>query len=259
MQGKQGRPAYRQIAEDLSAQIEDGSLPEGARIPSEAELREDYGVSRIVVRQAMELLASQGLISKERGRGSFVRPRGPKETRIVGDFYGKRHTGSPFAAAVKAAGHRPEWDYQTRETTASPAVAERLGIQAGDPVMRTTYTFFSDDQPVMLSTSYEPLAITRGTPVEHPEAGPVTGVVARMDSIGKVITHVTEETVARAARNMERESLDVADGTPVFAIARTYFAGDEAVETADIVVSADRYKLKYRVPLPPPSEQQGSE
>lgn len=255
----QGRPAYKQIADDLRAQIDDGTLREGDQIPSETELRADYQVSRIVVRNAMDLLASQGLITRQRGRGSFVRARGPKEARIVGDFYGQRHTGSPFATAVKAAGHKPEWDYQTRETTASQAIAERLAIEPGDAVMRTTYTFFSDNQPVMLSTSYEPLAITQGTAVQHPEAGPVTGVVARMDHIGKHITHVVENVTARAARQSETESLDVPDGTPVFAIARTYLAGDEPVETADIVVSADLYKLTYRVPLPAADDSAGDQ
>jgi hypothetical protein len=48
---------------------------------------------------------------------------------------------------------------------------------------------------VMLSTSYEPLAVTAGTPVEQPEAGPTTGVVGRMDLIGVRITHVVVEDV----------------------------------------------------------------
>jgi DNA-binding GntR family transcriptional regulator len=47
-------------------------------------------------------------------------------------------------------------------------IAEQLHIEQGDPVMRTSYRFFADNEPVMLSTSFEPLAITGGTPVEQP-------------------------------------------------------------------------------------------
>jgi hypothetical protein len=53
-----------------------------------------------------------------------------------------------------------------------------------------TRRLFADDQPVMLSTLYEPLAVTGGTPIERPEASPTTGVVGRMDLIGVHITHV---------------------------------------------------------------------
>lgn len=253
----QNRSAYLQIADDLRAQILDGSLREGDRLPSESELQADYGVSRIVARQAVEELVKEGLVEKKQGQGSFVRPQAPSEKRIVGDFYGQRPASSPFASAVKAAGGRPEWEYTSRETTATLGIAERLGIEAGDAVMRTTYRFFSGDQPVMLSTSYEPLAITRGTPIQQPEAGPITGVVPRMDSIGKFITDVIEEVVARAPRPHEAEILRVPKGVPVFAISRTYYADDEPVETADIVISADRYELAYRVPLPPPDSPTG--
>jgi len=255
----QGSPVYRQIADDLRAQIEDGTLRSGDRVPSEAELMRDFSVSRIVVRQAMDVLAKEGLITKERGRGSFVRAQGEQEPRIIGDFYGRRPTGSPFAAAARASGKEPEWEYQSRETRASPLIAERLGIQPGDPVMRTRYTFFADEQPVMLSTSYEPLAVTGGTPIQHPEAGPVTGVVARMDLIGRNVTDVLEEVTARSPRQAERETLGITEPSPVFAITRTYFADGVPVETADIVVSSDRYKLSYRVPLPPAQESAGEQ
>lgn len=247
----QERPAYLQIADDLRAQVLDGSLQEDDQIPSESELMADYGVSRIVVRQAVQVLVHEGLVTKKHGRGTFVRRLTPPRKRITGNFYGKRPLASPFAASARASGQAPEWEYQSRETTAPKAVAKRLGIEPGARVMRTNYRFFGDDEPVMLSTSYEPLELTAGTPVEHPEAGPVTGVIPRMDAIGEHITEVVEEVTARAPRPFEAEALQVPVGTPVLAIERTYYVGERAVETADIIVSADRYTLTYQMPLPP--------
>lgn len=245
-----GRPAYATIADDLRAQILDGALSSGDQLPSEPDLMTDYGVSRIVVRQALDVLRGEGLIVKQQGRGSFVRAQHPPTRRIVGSLYAERPTSSPFAAAARAGGQRPEWDYQTRRTTASKVVADRLGIAAGDPVMRTSYRFLADGQAVMLSTSYEPLAITGGTAIEHPEDGPATGVVPRFDSIGIHITHVGEDVTGRAARPYEAEVLDVPTGVPVLVIERTYYQQDRAVETADIVVSASRYQLSYRLEIP---------
>lgn len=69
-----GRPAYRQIADDVRAQIADGTLKPGEKLPSEPELMTKYDVSRIVVRQALADLKSEGAIIKQQGRGSFVAP-----------------------------------------------------------------------------------------------------------------------------------------------------------------------------------------
>ncbi|GHJ50245.1 GntR family transcriptional regulator [Catellatospora sp. TT07R-123] len=245
-----GRPAYLQIADDLRSRILDGALRGGDKLPTEAEMMADYGVSRIVVRQAIDVIRGEGLVVSQRGVGVFVRDQQPRTRRILGDLYAQRATGSPFAAAARASGQSPEWEYQSRQTTAPQAIAERLGIESGADVMRTHYRFFADNQPVMLSTSYESLDLTRGTPVEHPEAGQVKGVVARMDSIGVHITHVIEDVQARAPRPYEAEALQVPAGVPVLYVERTYFEGQRPVETADIIVSADRYTFSYAVPIP---------
>ena len=254
MAPRHGKNAYSQVADDLRAQIMDGALQAGDQIPSEAELMTHYGVSRIVVRMAVDVLQNEGLVTKKQGAGTFVREQMPPSKRIAGDLYGTRPKSSPVKAAAARAGQQAEWEYQSRATTATKAVAERLAIEPGADVMRTMYRFLADDKPIKLSTSYEPLALTRGTPIEHPEGSPVTGVVPRFDYIGQHITHVVEDVVARAARPLEVEQLSMAPGVPVIVITRTYFVDEHPVETCDIITAADRYALSYTIPLPPFSD-----
>lgn len=68
-------PRYRQIAAELRAAIEDGRLPAGSALPSEADLTARHGVSRATVRQALAVLESDGLITTHPGKGRYVRVR----------------------------------------------------------------------------------------------------------------------------------------------------------------------------------------
>jgi DNA-binding GntR family transcriptional regulator len=66
-------PKYRQIAEDLRAQIESGEYPPGARLPTKAELMAQYHVAVNTVERAIEELRQAGLVETAQGAGMFVR------------------------------------------------------------------------------------------------------------------------------------------------------------------------------------------
>ena len=82
------RPAYRQVADELRAQIVGGTLAAGERLPNEADLSRAFGVSRSTVREALRVLASQHLIETLRGvqGGSFV--ASPDPSQVVADVGG---------------------------------------------------------------------------------------------------------------------------------------------------------------------------
>ncbi len=68
---------YAQLISHFREQILDGSLPAGARLPTELNLAEQHRISRGTVRQAMSALVNEGLLERVRGRGTFVRPLPP--------------------------------------------------------------------------------------------------------------------------------------------------------------------------------------
>jgi len=65
-------PLYEQIAQILAARIADGTYPPRRRIPSEAGIVDEFGVSRPTARAAVQLLAERGLVHTVRGKGTYV-------------------------------------------------------------------------------------------------------------------------------------------------------------------------------------------
>ncbi|XVV05483.1 GntR family transcriptional regulator [Actinosynnema sp. CA-248983] len=245
-----GTPAYAQIANDYRTKIIEGLLSEGSKLPSESELMDEYGVSRIVARQAIGVLRNEGLIISHTGKGSFVKPRQQIE-RLARNRYRRRKLTGEFADDARRAGATPNIEATSAPVQASSNVAIRLKIDPSAPVMRTAYRFLADGRPIQVSTSYEPLALTAGTEIERPEEGPLAGlgVISRMDSIGVRITEAVESVTTRAPLPWEVEALDIPPGVHVLSIERTFLADDLPVETCDIVVPGDRYGLTYRIPV----------
>jgi DNA-binding GntR family transcriptional regulator len=250
------RPLYLRIAEDLRQKILSGELAPGTRLPSRPELMREHGVSDSVAVRVAQILVSEGLAEARSGSGTYVRAK-PTPRPSVRSFTLRLATppgaGSPYKRDTERQGHRATWSYHSHTEVAPPDIRERLGLgpaATAEDVVRTEYVFESDGEPSELSTSWEPLDVTRGTPIVLPEDGPHVGVMDRMRSIGVRIIGATESVAARLGGAEECAALRVPPGSIVFAIRRTYYGvspgGQErAIETADIVIAAERYELLY--------------
>ncbi len=76
-------PRYYQIYSALLTRIKTGELAAGAALPSERQIAEDYGVARLTVVKALDLLARDNLISKQHGRGTFVLPQPEENLKTI--------------------------------------------------------------------------------------------------------------------------------------------------------------------------------
>ncbi|CAL9466893.1 GntR family transcriptional regulator [Streptomyces sp. enrichment culture] len=244
------QPAYLRVAGDLRKKIADGLLPPHTRLPSQARIREEYGVSDTVALEARKVLMAEGLVEGRSGSGTYVRER-PVPRRVARSGYRPAGGATPFRQEQADADARGTWESSSEQAEASGAVAERLGIEPGDRVMCTRYVFREAGEAVMLSTSWEPLDLTGRTPVMLPEEGPLggMGVVERMAAIDVVVDNVTEEVGARPGLAEELLALGGVPGHVVLVVQRTFYASGRAVETADVVVPADRYRVAYHLPV----------
>lgn len=75
-------PIYYQIMEQLKAQIKSGELLPDMPLPSEREYAEQFGISRMTVRQALSNLVNEGFLYRLKGRGTFVsKPKWNKHSK----------------------------------------------------------------------------------------------------------------------------------------------------------------------------------
>jgi hypothetical protein len=173
---------------------------------------------------------------------------------VAGDGAAGNGAGADDRAGADHTGHAPRvsWEYQSERVPAPAHVARRLRLPDGDHlVTRTRYLMSADGSPVQLATSYEPAATTAQTPVPFPEQGTFAGrgVVERMQAIGIGVDQVVEEISVRPALSAEAAVLDIPAGSPVLLIERSHRSGERTVETGEIVIAADRFRLCYRFPV----------
>lgn len=207
-----GLPVCRQVAAALREKIDSGECGPGARLPSEPELIEFVGVSRITVRAARE--QDQGL----------------------------------FLADAKAGEFTPGVTVEIRVEPASGDHAEALGVESGTELLVRDRVMPADGVPVQLATSRLPRTITRGTAIEERDTG-AGGVYARLEEIGHTLDQFHETVGARMPTGDESAALRLTAGVPVPVVRRVaYDTRGRAVEVNDMVMAADRYELSYQLP-----------
>lgn len=239
---------FREVADYLRARIMTGELPAGSRLPSARELAEERGVALTTAVRAVAELRNEGLVDTVHGRGSYVCVPLPELIRRGDNRYRRHPEGlAPNRDEADLGGYLDEVDRGERSTTpATPALAERLHVEVGAPLSVVRYRWLAAGRPTQISTQWEPLALTAGTPAEQPAAATrgQRDVIARFDAIGLRVTHVIEDVRARMPSWDEQVDLELATGIPVLAITRTHWADDIAIETADIVIRSDRTLIR---------------
>lgn len=144
-------PFYQQLASALTEQIKSGVFAEGARLPSESQLCEEFGVSRATVRQALQHLESNGMVYRVTNRGVFVGRRTGDHGWMIQNTEGflenaLTHQNRSVTTSVLQAGHRelPAW------------ACEQLQVPDGTIGYELVRVRFLDGQPTVYSTNYLP-------------------------------------------------------------------------------------------------------
>ncbi|GER88227.1 GntR family transcriptional regulator [Dictyobacter vulcani] len=139
-------PRYYQLKEIMREKIRSGEWKPGDLIPSERELGEQYGISRMTARQAITELVNEGLFYREQGKGTFVSRH--KITQQLIHLTG-------FTEDIRARGQRPGTKVlEARMSPADETTAERLRIKAGQPIFYLQRLRLADDEPLAVEISH---------------------------------------------------------------------------------------------------------
>ncbi|PXA97803.1 phosphonate metabolism transcriptional regulator PhnF [Nostoc sp. 3335mG] len=142
-----GVALWRQIADAIRLDIVGGKLANGDRLPTEALLAERFSANRHTVRRALAVLAEEGVVAAEQGRGTFV-----KSIRRLSYPIGKR---TRFREGLRGqAGSLTSTSISDRIENATTAVAEALGLKTGAKVVRTEGMSLADGMPISRSTTW---------------------------------------------------------------------------------------------------------
>ena len=231
-------PRYYQLKEIIRERIRSGEWTPGALIPSERELCERYGISRMTARQSVTELVNEGLLYREQGRGTYVgRPKIPQQLlRLTG-----------FTEDMKAREQRPGAQVLTAEMwPADDVTAERLRIRAGQPVFRLRRLRLADAEPLALETSCISF-IGCERLLEHDlERHSLYHLLEVAYDVPPL--EAEQELEADLAREEEAELLEVAVGSPVLRTRRvTSTRRSQPIEYATSVYRGDKYRFFTRM------------
>lgn len=141
-------PLHAQLAEMLRAQIRQQQYLPGDQLPSERELCEQFGISRITVRKALGTLTQEGLVYSTVGKGSYVSaPRLREELQPLSSFTQDMQRRGMVASSQVL---------EARLTPAGEDCAARLLVPYGTEVVFLRRLRLADGQPIAVQFSYLP-------------------------------------------------------------------------------------------------------
>lgn len=225
-------PLYKRLADSILKEIAEGRLRPGDRLPTEEALGQRHGVSRITVREAMNLLRQQHLVERYAGRGSFItNARGPLTWTIAS-------IDDVVAPIADTEPRIIDW----KPVTPPPAVRAVLRT-ARESVYRLRVVRSRKGTPLYFAEVYVPGPIARGLRRADLSRRPVIGLIEEKD--GLRVTRVSE-TISAAAADAETASrLGILPSNPILVLEFSFYGADgRPVEYAKAWCRPDQVRLE---------------
>lgn len=230
---KNGIPLYVQIRESLRERIKESEYGVGTLLPSEESLAEEYGVSRMTLRHALDDLVKQGLILRKHGVGTIV-----SSSKVMRDY--SRLTS--FFGDARKRGLKPNSKVDLLETIpAADQVASDLMIEPGEEIYHILRRRLLEDEVIALHELFIPADLCPWISEVDLETGSLYDLYDQHDLSIEWGKQIVE---ARCAEETAAEELQIAVGSPVLYSKRISFTKNNLpVERVIAVSPGKRFSL----------------
>jgi GntR family transcriptional regulator len=227
-------PRYYQLKEIIREKVSTGQWLPGSLIPSERELCEQYGISRMTARQSITELVNEGYLYREQGKGTFVAQ--PKITQQLVTLTG-------FTQDMQARAQRPSTKVLEKEMAPVDATtAVKLRVKPGQLLFRVKRLRLADGAPLAIETCLISFMGCEKLLDEDMENQSLYNLLET--KYGMPPVEAEQELEAGLAREDEARLLQIPTGGPVLLIRRiTYTERGQPLEFAKSVYRGDKYRF----------------
>jgi GntR family transcriptional regulator len=235
-----GMPLHRQLFLVLREQISRGALRPGQALPTELALGEQFGVSRITVRRALQDLSDQGYVQRRHGRGTYVldrwqpMPSGPPLTVMDGLLKAQLETTVDVM------------DVELRRPPAAVTAALALDDEADAVYVLRVRRDKTDHTPLMISEAWLPEEFSDVVTAPSLTVQPLYEVLGHA---GVEMGRVAQEVTAEIADPLRAQLLQTSIGAALLRINRLiYDSGQRPVQYLSLFLSPDRSRILMDIP-----------
>jgi GntR family transcriptional regulator len=226
-------PLYHQVYLILKEGIRSGTYSAGSALPIESTLCTEFGVSRITVKRAMRELVADGLVVRQRGKGTFVADDAPGPARNALD---------DLLQSVQAIGAATDVQHLASEIQIPAAdVGSMLELKGDTKVLRSNQLRLSDGEPLAVIIAYVPENIAS-------QLDPKTEnlpMLVRLNMAGVPVARAEQEVTATLADPAVAAPLGLEVGAPLLKLTRLVFDdSDQPVEWLTSFYRGDRYAMR---------------
>ena len=226
-------PIYKVIENDIKLKINQGELKSGDLVPSENELKDQYNVSRMTVRQALNNLVNDGYLFRHKGKGTFISQR-----KIEKNIHGVRSFTEEMAATGRKVSNKI---LSFERIQASPDIADKLFLNEGDEVIHVERVRYGNDIPVLFEQLYIPGNLFKTIAKENLQGSFYQYLE---HELGMQISYCIQSIEAISADSKVSVALEVNKNVPTLLIVRnTFLSNGRPFEYVKSFYRADQYKF----------------
>ncbi|WP_170008430.1 GntR family transcriptional regulator [Bacillus fonticola] len=231
-------PRYVAIADTLKEQIYAGIYKPGQLIPPERKLCDQFGVSRMTLRHAVEQLVIEGLLLRRRGSGTYV-----QEQKLEQPLYGL----TSFTEDIRSRGMTPSSRLlQFEIIPAHEEVSDVLLMKENTPVYYVSRIRYADEFPMAIEYTYLPANEVKGLTEEKLAQHSLYSFL--QTECGLLLAEADQAIDAGLATQEEAEALQIEEGAPVLIINRiTRTVHGDPIEWSKSIYRGDKYTFTISI------------